>query len=185
MSQNNLILLAFNESPAPQLITKHRIIGECNHAFSRLFGYSREELVGESILRLYPSLADYDAIGKKCLESLQNNVYYEDERFMQHKSRLIFWARARGVTLTPEDPFGLMIWSFERIAQDSIKTTELTPREREISALVVNGLTCKQIAVQLDISYRTVEAHRARLMKKLGAKNTADLVSRIIMVQYQ
>lgn len=183
MSQDNMVLLAFNESPAPQAICRSRKITECNHAFARLFGYHREELVGESLILLYPSLADYHQIGQRCLTSLMQHVFYEDERFMQHKSGLIFWARARGVTLSPADPFDLTVWSFERISERTGKTAELTPREREISAHVVNGLTCKEIAARLDISYRTVEAHRARLMKKLDAKNTADLVSKIIMVR--
>ncbi|RMX10607.1 PAS domain S-box protein [Vandammella animalimorsus] len=183
MRQNDTILLAFNESPAPQLILRNRVMADCNHAFARLFGYHREELIGEPILRLYPSLADYDLIGRRCLQALQRNVYYEDERFMQHKSGLIFWTRAKGVTLSPAAPFELMIWSFEGILRNATRTTDLTPREREISAQVVNGMSCKQIAAALNISHRTVEAHRARLMKKLGAKNTAELISKIILVQ--
>ncbi|MNP54372.1 Tetrathionate response regulatory protein TtrR [compost metagenome] len=61
-------------------------------------------------------------------------------------------------------------------------TVNLTPREREISAHIVNGLTCKEIGRKLDISHRTVEVHRARLMKKLQAKNSAELVSKIIVL---
>ena len=101
---------------------------------------------------------------------------------MQHRSREVFWARARGITMTPEDPFDLMIWSFERIADNCLRTANLTRREREISAYVANGLSCKEIAMRLDISYRTVEVHRARIMRKLDAKNTAELVSKIILV---
>lgn len=183
MARDNLALLAFTESPAPQAVSRQRKIVECNHAFARLFGYGREELVGESLLRLYPSLADYHQIGQRCLAHLQSHVAYEDERFMQHKSGLIFWARARGITLTPDAPFDLMVWSFDRIPVQSGGKATLTPREREVSVHVVNGLTCKEIAARLQISHRTVELHRARLMKKLNAKNTAELVSRIIMVQ--
>jgi RNA polymerase sigma factor (sigma-70 family) len=62
-------------------------------------------------------------------------------------------------------------------------TVNLTPREREISAHVVNGLTCKEVARKLGISHRTVEVHRARLMKKLQARNSAELVSRIIVLR--
>ena len=58
----------------------------------------------------------------------------------------------------------------------------LTAREREISAHIVNGLTCKEIGRKLGISHRTVEVHRARLMKKLTAKNSAELVSKIIVL---
>jgi len=52
----------------------------------------------------------------------------------------------------------------------------LTPREREVFHLVVDGKTTKEIAKQLGISPKTAENHRARLMEKLGVHNTAELV---------
>ncbi len=52
----------------------------------------------------------------------------------------------------------------------------LTPREREVMELVVAGRHNRDIAVLLDISARTVEVHKARLMDKLGVDNIADLV---------
>lgn len=52
----------------------------------------------------------------------------------------------------------------------------LTDREMETLNLVVGGNTNKEIAVALGISPRTVEVHRRAAMRKLGARNTADLV---------
>jgi FixJ family two-component response regulator len=52
----------------------------------------------------------------------------------------------------------------------------LTPREREIMALVVSGLLNKQIAAKLDISEITVKAHRGRVMRKMRVDSLADLV---------
>jgi DNA-binding CsgD family transcriptional regulator len=52
----------------------------------------------------------------------------------------------------------------------------LTPREQEVLALVTNGCSNKEGGRRLGISTRTFEGHRAHLMAKLGAKNTADLV---------
>jgi len=51
----------------------------------------------------------------------------------------------------------------------------LTEREREIMMLVVAGHTSKEIAQRLDISFRTVEAHRAHVMQKTGATNMLEL----------
>lgn len=56
----------------------------------------------------------------------------------------------------------------------------LTPRESEVLEQVVAGASSKEAGRQLGISPRTIEVHRARIMEKLGAKNTADLI-RIVM----
>jgi len=52
----------------------------------------------------------------------------------------------------------------------------LTPREREIMALVASGLMSKQIAAQIDLSEITVKVHRSHIMKKMKARSVADLV---------
>ena len=52
----------------------------------------------------------------------------------------------------------------------------LSPREREVMALVVSGLLNKQIAGELRISEITVKAHRGKVMRKMGAGSLADLV---------
>jgi DNA-binding CsgD family transcriptional regulator len=52
----------------------------------------------------------------------------------------------------------------------------LTPREREVLSHVSQGCSNKQGAIRMQIGPRTFESHRARVMRKLGAKNAADLV---------
>lgn len=56
----------------------------------------------------------------------------------------------------------------------------LTPRERVTLAQIVRGASSKEAARMLGISPRTVEFHRANVMRKLGARNTADLVRRVL-----
>ena len=58
----------------------------------------------------------------------------------------------------------------------SARVKDLTSREKEIMDLVVQGNATKRIAVQLGISPKTVEAHRARVMQKMEADSIADLV---------
>jgi FixJ family two-component response regulator len=58
--------------------------------------------------------------------------------------------------------------------------SQLTPREREVLQLITNGQSNKEAGRQLGISPRTIEVHRSRVMEKLGAKNTADLM-RIVL----
>jgi DNA-binding NarL/FixJ family response regulator len=53
---------------------------------------------------------------------------------------------------------------------------ELTPRQREVLQLAAEGRSAKEIAAVLQISRRTAEFHKARLMETLGVQNTAELV---------
>jgi DNA-binding NarL/FixJ family response regulator len=52
----------------------------------------------------------------------------------------------------------------------------LTSREREVFHLMIVGQSSKEIARQLEISVKTAENHRARILDKLNAHNTADVV---------
>jgi FixJ family two-component response regulator len=52
----------------------------------------------------------------------------------------------------------------------------LTPRERQVMSMVVDGAANKVIAVDLGLSERTVEIHRAKVMEKMGARSIAHLV---------
>lgn len=59
--------------------------------------------------------------------------------------------------------------------------SQLTPRERQVLHLITNGQSNKEAGRELGISPRTIEVHRARVMEKLGARNTAELM-RIVLV---
>jgi DNA-binding NarL/FixJ family response regulator len=52
----------------------------------------------------------------------------------------------------------------------------LTPRQREVLQLVAEGQTSKEIANQLGLSFKTVDAHRAQIMERLGLQDLAGLV---------
>ena len=61
----------------------------------------------------------------------------------------------------------------------------LTPREREVLALVAASATNKEAANRLGISQRTVEIHRAHIMHKLGAKNSVDLARKVLRQEHR
>jgi two-component system, LuxR family, response regulator FixJ len=61
----------------------------------------------------------------------------------------------------------------------------LTPRERQVMDLVVEGAANKVIAIDLDLSERTVEIHRAKVMEKMGARSVAHLVKLHLMLNNQ
>lgn len=178
--QNEISGIAFEHAPCAIVVTKNRYVIECNNAFRELFGYERDELIGQFMLKMYPSYDDFVTIGELRYKELLQEQRCADERFMKNKNGEVFWCKTEGTTLTPDSPFDLAIWTFTRINVRQEKATNLSLREREVSSYIANGYTCKEVARHLDISHRTVEAHRAKIMKKLGCRNTAELVSKII-----
>ena len=179
----NYALLAFRHAPTPIVVLSYRRIKALNDAFANLFGYAHDELLNQSMQKLFPSVEDFEKIGKEALTGLglQTNRHYCDESFMRHKTGEIFLATTHGRTLTPDDPFKLAIWHFEKKPQVSSES-QLTAREAQIAQYVVNGYTCKEIGKLLGLSPRTIEVHKANLMKKLGARSKGELASKIIVI---
>ena len=66
--------------------------------------------------------------------------------------------------------------AIDKLADLRRREESLTPREREVMALVVDGRANKVIAIDLGLSERTVEIHRANVMEKMGARSIAHLV---------
>jgi DNA-binding CsgD family transcriptional regulator len=58
----------------------------------------------------------------------------------------------------------------------SASLASLTPRERQVVPYIAEGRANKVIAIELGISQRTAEAHRARIFQKLGVRNAVELV---------
>jgi DNA-binding NarL/FixJ family response regulator len=88
------------------------------------------------------------------------------EALAKHKA--FFTTRATNVILNYMRPSRIN----SRVAAEGL----LTPREREILVLVAQGKVSEKIAAQLGIVLKTVEAHRANLMRKLGLHGLTDLV---------
>lgn len=171
--------LAFQLAGVGLFISRERIIKRCNEAFAAMFGYTTNELNGQSVECLYPSHEEYEHTGSRGLPVMQQTGCYSDERIMMRKDRSLFWCHVVGRSLYRDRPFACAVWSFEDISVKRPVKVELTGREREIAQLLIEGKTSKEIARILSISARTVEAHRARLNRKFNVNSPVELVSKM------
>lgn len=176
--------LAFELAPIGLAISRQRVMVDCNERLCEMFGLSRPELVGRSFEMLYPSAAEFERMGQRLTAILQTRGVYADDRIMRRVGGRLagetFWCHVTGRTLNPKAPHEAGIWSFEDLSSRRPVTAELTPREREVAAHLMEGLTSKAIGRALAISHRTVEIYRARLMRKYSASTTAELVHKLL-----
>jgi PAS domain S-box-containing protein len=170
----------FRQAPVGMCVSQHRVIRACNESLAEMFGYRPQELVGQSFRVLYPTLDEFERTGARIVPVMSATGHYSDERIMKRANEELFWCHVSGRGLIHDDPHAAGIWTFEDLSEKRPVTAELTPREREIAALLVEGKTSKLIGRQIGLSPRTVEMHRAKLMKKFGAATSSELVHRLV-----
>lgn len=172
--------LAFEMAPVGLIVSRNRSMVDCNRLVCEMFGFSRELLLGQSFQMLYPSADEYERLGARMAPILNAKGFYADNRIMKRANGEMFWCHVSGRALNREAPHASGIWSFEDLSSQRAMKAELTGREREVAARLLEGLTSKEIGKALQISHRTVEIYRARLMRKYGATTAADLVHKLI-----
>ncbi|HEY2929040.1 PAS and helix-turn-helix domain-containing protein [Piscinibacter sp.] len=176
--------VAFDLAPIGLVISRNRLIVDCNQQLLDMFGATREQLVGRSFEVLYPTHDEFERTGARIVASLNARGWYADERVMKRSGGArrgeLFWCHVSGRALNPKQPHAAGIWSFEDLSARRQVKADLTPREREIAALLIEGLTSKQIGKRLAISPRTVDVYRARLMKKYDTATTSLLVQKLL-----
>jgi PAS domain S-box-containing protein len=178
---------AFEHAPVGMVLSRDRTMVDCNARLCEMFGAPRDRLVGQSFRVLYPSVAEFERIGKRMVPILNASGRYADNRMMRRLGDLhgafageTFWCHVTGHALNRDAPHEAGIWTFEDLGSRRNAKAALTPREREVAAQVMQGLTSKEIGKVLGISHRTVELHRARLMRKYAAATTAELVQKLM-----
>ena len=178
---------AFEHAPVGMVLSRNRTMLDCNQRLCEMFGAARDALVGRSFQVLYPSVAEFERIGKRMVPILNHGGRYADNRMMRRLGDLhgafageTFWCHVTGHALNRAAPHEAGIWTFEDLGSRRNAKAALTPREREVAAQVMQGLTSKEIGRVLGISHRTVELHRARLMRKYAAATTAELVQKLM-----
>jgi len=172
--------LAFDLAPVGLCVTRERGIQRCNDAFAEMFGYQPAELAGRSMACLYPSESEFEHIGAQGFNVMLETGRYSDERIMKHRSGRLFWVHAAGRSLRRDQPFACAVWMFEDISARRAVTVDLTAREREIVRQLAAGQSTKQIARLLGISPRTIDGHRARIIRKVGASSASEMLAKLV-----
>ena len=175
---------AFELAPIGLMLSRQRLMVDCNRQALAMFGAEHEQLIGRSFEVLYPTAAEFERTGARIVASLDASGRYADERIMKRvagpQAGELFWCHVSGRALDPAEPHAAGIWAFEDLSSRRALKLDFTPREREIAALLLEGLTSKLIGKRLAISPRTVDVYRARLMRKTGAATTPELVNRLL-----
>jgi DNA-binding CsgD family transcriptional regulator len=179
---------AFDLAPIGLVLSRQRLIVDCNQQLLLMFGAAREQLVGQSFAVLYPTAAEFERTGARIVASLGRDGRYADERVMKRVTKTeesaqhseLFWCHVSGRALDPKQPHAAGIWAFEDLSSRRALKLEFTAREREIAALLIEGLTSKRIGQRLGVSPRTVDVYRARLMRKTGSATTGEMVNKLV-----
>jgi len=183
--------VAFELAPVGLVISRERLMIDVNRELLKMFGATREMLLGRSFELLYPTAAEFERTGERIAASfaarLDRDGRYRDERVMKRLGNAggvvageLFWCHVSGRALDPADPHAQGVWAFEDLSSRRALRLEFTAREREIAALLIEGLTSKAIGRRLGVSPRTVDVYRARLMRKTGAATTTELVHKLL-----
>lgn len=172
--------IAFLNAPDATLILADRMILRASLRVADVFGWTPAELEGRSMRLLYPGQTDYEVIGERARRALQDQPVCHDERFMRRKDGQVVWMEGSGAALDRTDPQRLAIWTYRPAERPADRFGPLTAAEKRIARYLVNGFTSKEIALALSCSHRTVEVHRANMIRKLGVRNSFELVRMLL-----
>jgi DNA-binding CsgD family transcriptional regulator len=173
----------FRHLPVAVIVARERIMVDCNARALELFRAQRNDILGQSFSKLYPQRKDFTTIGRRLAPLIAKREAFADDRIMRRIDGSHFWVTVSGFGFNPKRPFELAVWTFidlsENAKQSHVAST-LTEREREVAAFLVHGLTSKEIGKELNISPRTVDIHRASLLRKYEVRTTPDLIARLV-----
>lgn len=153
---------------------------QANLRAEAVFGWTMAELRGQSIRLLYPGQTDYQVIGERARRAMETNPVYRDERFMRRKEGEVVWMEGRGTALDARDPQKLAVWTYRPIETDRPGPHGLTAAEGRVARYLVNGFTSKEIAAALGSSPRTIEVHRANMIRKFKVRNSIELIGLLL-----
>ena len=174
----NYTKLAFDNAPIGLVMSENRIIKRCNLKFATMLGYISEDVQGQSFRMFYGSDEEFEKIQDVGINAIKTNREYSDERLLRHRDGHDVWCRFRANSLTPDKPLDRIILSYDQIS-NTTQTIAISKRERQVLGLLNQRMSTKEIAEELELSPRTIDDVRSRLIKRFSVKRCSDLLGRI------
>jgi two-component system alkaline phosphatase synthesis response regulator PhoP len=194
---NQKFEMYFESTPVAKFILKNNRLIKTNNAFRRLFNISESLQQQPLISEIFNFSENYsnELHFRKCMNGLVQSCYLKNVSAVQLKDILFdvhfcnCESSAQGdimADVVPADMFNQAGFRLnDKIMENKrnfVHTTDkkseidFTSREQEILAFSAQGLPIKQIAATLNVSNRTVEKHRANIMKKTGSNNIIEAI---------
>jgi diguanylate cyclase (GGDEF)-like protein/PAS domain S-box-containing protein len=117
------------------LFTRNRRVVRCNPLCAQMFGYGMNEFIGKAGVELYPSAADYEAIGGEAGPALAAGDSFMVETRMKRKDGSQFWCRISAKALDPKRPQNGTIWIMENSDEERLVREALALASRELEAV--------------------------------------------------
>ncbi len=171
-----------DHATTPLCIYKEDKFDYVNNRCCEIFGYSKGELIGMNLVNLIYKDDIHKVIDKinRCFSNLLEEIQVEFRAIRRNREviDLSFYARLVDIegdkylvgSIEHSEKNGLAGYSL-----DEFDSTQVTPREKDILHCICQGYSNQEIADKLNISVRTVEGHRNRLLKKTGCSNSVCL----------
>jgi diguanylate cyclase (GGDEF)-like protein/PAS domain S-box-containing protein len=121
------------------MLSKDRVIRECNIRAAEMFGYAEHELNGMSSVCIFPSVAAYEAMGRDAGPALATGAAYTAEIEMQRKDGRALWCRIYGRAVDPDDSERGTIWIIEDIDEPHHNENKLRRAVLEMQAIMDNA----------------------------------------------
>jgi PAS domain S-box-containing protein len=180
---NEKFKLLIDQATPALFIYQNEKLQYVNKRFCDILGYSQKELLGMNLVNVVYKDDIHFVIDKinRCFRGVQYelNVGFRAIK----KNQDIFYVRLTGRIVTVQGKKNLVGSLFQEEREKNVTSEiensntsiEITSREKEVIMNICKGLSNSEIAEKLNLSKRTIEGHRNRLLKKTGCQNSVSL----------
>lgn len=118
------------------LFTRNRRIVQANPRAAEMWGYRHAEMIGLPGVDLFPSEADYDALGERIIPLLQAGRSYKGQLQMRRRDGSLFWCSMSARAINPVRPMEATIWIMEDVTEERIVQEALERSTAELSGIL-------------------------------------------------